>query len=213
MMLRSFDFGNEAGDDASPQELAAYFVEQPLFAENIDRRNRLLITTAKKGVGKSALLKRLADAIKTRDTTALVVRCRGSDLARDAFGLTAQLVGPGDHIRDWMVRLCALVNREIAKTIGLALTDDEITLVESAELDGFKQKNLVGCLVSRFERGLDKLAPKKEPVRNQIEALKRAKNPHVYVLIDDLDATFQNTPQECLQLSTFFSACRYIVLD
>jgi hypothetical protein len=43
--------------------------------------------------------------------------------------------------------------------------------------------------------------------------LKRIETPQVWILIDDLDATFQNTDKECLSLSTFFSACRYVIQD
>lgn len=213
MILNDFDFGNEAGDDASHEELASYFVEQEGFIKYLNNNKRILITTARKGVGKSALIKRLSCAIQESNPDALVIKCRGSDLARDAFKLTNILATPNDYIRDWMVRICALVNREIAKKIQFALTDDEITLVESAEIDGFKQKNIVSCLTSRFENLLDKLSGKKEEIKNHIEVLKRIKSPSVFILIDDLDATFQNTDQECLALSTFFSACRYLTQD
>lgn len=161
MILKGFDFGNEAGDDATAEELASYFVEQPDFSQYTNKSKRLLITTARKGMGKSALIKRLYYVLKEKDPKALVIKCRGSDLSRDAFNLKTSLATPNDHIRDWMVRLCALLNREIAKTIDFALTDDQITLVESAEIDGYKEKNIVSCLSARFEKLLDKLGPKK----------------------------------------------------
>lgn len=213
MILKGFDFGNEAGDDATQEELAAYFVEQDDFKNYLNASKRILITTARKGVGKSALIKRLSAKIKEANQDSIVITCRGSDLSREAFKLSNALVTPNDYIRDWMIRICALINRQIAKEINFAATDDQITLVESAEIDGYKQKNLVSCLTSRFERFLDKLGPKKEEVKNHIEILKRIKSPSVFVLIDDLDATFQNTDAECLSLSTFFSACRYLTQD
>ena len=90
MILKGFDFGNEAGDDASPEELASYFVEQDYFDEYLNKSKRVLIATARKGVGKSALLKRLANVLQNHDPESLVIRCRGSDLARDSFKLTTQ---------------------------------------------------------------------------------------------------------------------------
>jgi hypothetical protein len=48
-----------------------------------------------------------------------------------------------------MVRICALVNRRLALTLNIALTDDQMTLIETAELEGYKSRNLVGCLVDR----------------------------------------------------------------
>jgi len=213
VILKGFDFGNEAGDDASPEELASYFVEQDYFNDYLNKSKRVLIATARKGVGKSALLKRLANVLQIYDPDSLVIRCRGFDLARDAFKLTNSLTTPNDHIRDWMIRICALVNREIARQIKFAITDEKITLVESAEIDGYKEKNIVSCLISRFEKLADKLSPKKSEIKDHLAILKRVKAPHVYLLIDDLDATFQNTDNECLALSTFFSACRYLTQD
>lgn len=213
MILEEFDFGNEAGDDVPPEELSAYFVEQSMFKKFTNQTKRLCVATAKKGVGKSALLQWLKISLPEKYPDDLVIKVRGSEVTRDAFKLTNPLENPNDYIRDWMIRLCALVNREIAKTIDFAITDDQITIVESAELDGFKSKNLVGCLISRFEKFLGKGQPKKQGIIDQLEILKRLENPQVWILIDDLDATFQNTDKECLALSTFFSACRYILQD
>ncbi|MEM6230955.1 P-loop ATPase, Sll1717 family [Shewanella scandinavica] len=213
MILEEFDFGNEAGDDVPPEELSAYFVEQSMFKKFTNQSNRLCVATAKKGVGKSALLQWLKISLPKKHPDDLVIKVRGSEVTRDAFKLINTLENPNDYIRDWMIRLCALVNREIAKTIDFAITDDQITIIESAELDGFKSKNLVGCLISRFEDILGKGKPKKQGIIDQLEILKRLDNPQVWILIDDLDATFQNTDKECLSLSTFFSACRYILQD
>ena len=43
--------------------------------------------------------------------------------------------------------------------------------------------------------------------------LKRSGVIKLWILIDDLDATFQMTKPECMELSTFFSACRYLTQD
>lgn len=215
MALKGFDFGNEAGDDATSEEIASYFVEQEVFSNFLRKDKRILISTAKKGVGKSALLKRISFVLQESNDDVIVVNCRGSELSRASFNLTNELKTPNDYIRDWMVRICALVNREIAKRINFAITDDQMAIIESAEIDGYKQKNLVSSLTSRFEGFLEKLGanPKKIEVKNHIEVLKRMNAPTVYLLIDDLDATFQNTDLECLSMSTFFSACRYLTQD
>lgn len=55
-LLATLDFGNEAGDDVDAAELLSYFVEQQSFRHFLDREKRLLVATARKGVGKSALL-------------------------------------------------------------------------------------------------------------------------------------------------------------
>jgi hypothetical protein len=114
-----------------------------------------------------------------------------------------------------MTRLCAIVNRHLARELNIALTDDKITLVETAELEGYKSRNLAGALIDRMmpfftDKGR---ATVKIPAKNEIELLKRAKDRNVWIIIDDLDATYQNTDAESLSLATFFSACRYLTQD
>lgn len=161
-ILARLDFGNEAADDVNPEELATYFVEQDTFSKFLDERKRLLVATARKGVGKSALLQWISYKISHADPEALVIKVRGANLVRSKFNLTATLDGPNDYIRDWTIRLCALVNRQLAARIKLALNDDEITLIETAELEGYKSRNLVGCLLDRMGSLLDKFGSLKK---------------------------------------------------
>lgn len=212
-ILEYVDFGNEAGDDVSAEELVSYFVEQDTFAKFLKPSNKFLIAHARKGVGKSTLLQWIGYKQTQIDPDAIVIKCRGADLVRSKFKLSAPLSDPNEHIRDWMVRLCALINRELAQTLKLALTDDSITLVENAELEGYKSRNLVGCLLDRFQSILDKGTPTKQTIKDEIAILKRVQNRKVWILIDDLDATYQNTSAEAVALGTFFSACRYMIQD
>ena len=212
-ILERINFGNEAADDVDPGELATYFVEQSAFHGLAQARGKLAIAHARKGVGKSALLQWIGYRATSADKDAIVIKCRGADLVRSRFNLCSQLNEPNDHIRDWMIRICAIVNRHLAASLRIALTDDSITLVETAELDGFKARNFVGCLLDRLQGLLDRRGTEKLPAKDEIALMKRAKDRRVWLLIDDLDATFQNTPQECLSLSTFFSACRYLLQD
>jgi hypothetical protein len=214
-VLRTLDFGNEAGDDVEPEELLTYFVEQESFHQFLDKRKRLLVATARKGVGKSALLKWTAHRVARSDPNALVISIRGADLVRGNFNLQSELKGASDYQHDWMVRLCAIVNRRLALQLNFALTDDKITLVETAELEGYKSRNFAGALIDRMttlftEKGRTTV---KIPAKNEIELFKRAKDRDVWIVIDDLDATYQNTEQESMSLATFFSACRYLTQD
>jgi hypothetical protein len=214
-LLKTLDFGNEAGDDVNPEELLKYFVEQHAFRHFLDNGKRLLVTTARKGVGKSALLKWTAFRIKQNDPEALVISIRGSDLVRSNFNLSSALSTANDYAHDWMMRICAIVNRHLARELRVALTDDKITLVETAELEGYKSRNLAGALIDRmmaFFVGKDH-STHKIPTSNEIELLKRAKDRNVWIIIDDLDATYQNTDTESMSLATFFSACRYLTQD
>lgn len=212
-ILSKIDFGNDAADDVEPEELATYFVEQSVFKELVKPSKKLVIAHARKGVGKSALLQWIGYKVTSEDKDAIVIKCRGADLARGRFALSSPLNEPNDHIRDWMIRLCAIINRYLAIRLRLALTDDRITLVETAELEGFKSRNIIGCLIDRIQGLLSDGKTEKLHAKDELELLKRGKDRRVWILIDDLDATFQNTSQECVALSTFFSACRYLLQD
>jgi len=124
--------------------------------------------------------------VAANDPEALVISVRGADLVRSRFNLTSPLTTPNECTQDWMVRLCALINRHLALQLKLALTDDRITLVETAEIEGYKQRNLLGCLVDRLQslvlekgRGTTKV-----PIKNEIEILKRVKDRCVWIIID-----------------------------
>lgn len=112
-----------------------------------------------------------------------------------------------------MSRICTLVNRELAKKLHLALADDAVTIVEAAEIEGYKEKNLVRSLIQRFNRLIPRLNADPQKIANEVELLKRFRAGPVWILVDDLDATFQGTAEECLSLSTFFTACRYLTKD
>ena len=214
--LSCIDFGNEAGDDISSEELLPMFVEQQITRKFLSDKNKFLLATAKKGVGKSALIKWLEAKIPCQHDAekSIVISLKGSDLVRSSFGLTEKLTNPNDNIRDWMVRICTIINRNIGAHLKFALDDDAISLVESSEIDGFKSRNIMSALCERFIKLLPKrLDHKKLPISNEIELLKRMSKYPVWVLVDDLDATYQRTESENLELSTFFSACRRIAAD
>ncbi|STZ75449.1 P-loop ATPase, Sll1717 family [Bergeriella denitrificans] len=214
--LKKMDFGNEAADDVDDEELKSYFVAQDTFDTFLKDSKRLQVIKAKKGMGKSALIKWLGLEIVEKYEDSLVIKIRGSDLSRDNFKLTSSLSEPNEYIQDWMIRLCAIVNRELAKRIGFAINDDQISLVESAEFQGFKERHLISCLLSRFKNILGKYQPETTQTINQHEVLKRINSLNyskIWILIDDLDATFQNTNKEKVNIGSFFSACRYMIQD
>jgi len=200
------DFGNEAGDDVQASEILNFFVEQPSFLKFLNPTQRILLATAKKGIGKSALIRWIeAKILEEDENNTLVISCKGSDLVRSNFKLSSERLNPNDYIQDWMVRICALVNRRIGAELNLALGDDAITLVESAELDGFKSRNIVSALTDRLRKLIPQQAvSEKLHAINEVELLKRFDKRAVWFLVDDLDATYQRTDKENLELSTFF---------
>ena len=47
----------------------------------------------------------------------------------------------------WKQIICKRIIVEIGKNIGLALNSNDISMVELAEIDGLKGKNLIGGLI------------------------------------------------------------------
>lgn len=211
-MLRIDDrrlWGNEAADDEDPELLNSYFVSQIEWDEFFDHKTTLSIARARKGMGKSALLRECA--YRMRDIGDLfAISIKGSDLVaqKDFTNKT-----PVEQIYDWQQRICSIINRHLGASIDLAFTDDRITLIETAELSGFRSRNLIGILVDRLKGKIGPIEMQKISAADNSALLKRvvkSSDFRIVLLIDDIDATFSNSPEERFRLSTFFSACREI---
>jgi hypothetical protein len=138
---------------------------------------------------------------------------KGADLA--AFG-PMNASSPNMLINEWQQRICACLVFELGKKLKLAFSDTTIVLVESAELAGFKSKNIVGSLLDRIRLKVEDTELQKPQHRDPFQLLKRhlqSDETNAWVLIDDIDATFVTSPEAAMQISTFFSACRRLTTD
>lgn len=205
-------WGNEAADDEDPAILNSYFVNRPEWDEFFDFQTRLSIARARKGMGKSALLSECAYRFRERGD-GLVILLKGADLAAQR---EFKVLSPMEQVYDWQQRICAIVNRHIGEQIGFAVTDDAIALVETAELSGLKSRNIVGALLDRLRRKIGPVELEKLAIADNKAILNRylaQDKATVTLLIDDIDATFTDTPIERLRLSTFFTACRELAFN
>jgi hypothetical protein len=207
-------FGNDAGEDEIPDVLASYFVDQPSFSEFFDRRARLRVARSRKGMGKSALLSKLAFDLDRDLERPLIVRVTGANLIGIAKPENFEHLPLQNY---WTKVICARVNYEIGKTVGFAFGDRNMALVESAEIAGFRERNIVGALISRIRSSKIPIETKISEYSNHEELLKRALSDEsdrtVWVLVDDIDATYLDTPEQQAFVSTFFSACRSMVRE
>lgn len=205
-------FGNFAAEDEDIDLLDSYFVDKPGY-KYFRSNDKLWIVRAKKGMGKSALLKKVAHEKKVADTEDIVIQIKGSDLIKNTFPNTIDVQ---QLIYSWQSAICSRISIEIGKNLSLALTDDTITLVENAELEGFKEKNLIGCLVERMKGKIGRLEIDKPQIKDSIAILERyqeKKGRKVWLFVDDIDATFNNSEEETKRLSSFFTACRYLIQE
>lgn len=204
-------FGNDAGDDEDLRVLNYYFYERPEFRRFYDRSTPLRVVRARKGTGKSALLRRTESIGKEASPNDLFVVCKGAEITPD-FSEPANALNP---VIAWERAICARINREIGSKIKWAFDDNSITLVEASELDGFRGRNLISALADRLlgkvAAGGVEMQRNRPPVGNEIQLLRRAaqnETDNVWLLIDDIDATFKNSAESRATLAAFFSACR-----
>ena len=206
--------GNDAAEDESPSILASYFVDKPEFKAFRDSSQPFLVVKARKGVGKSALLAYTRYTIdEAQNEDALVVQVTGSDLAR--FPSKADL-RPDQLVFDWQQRICALAVMEIGKRVGIPMNDDDITAMEVAAIEGFRGRNLLMALVDRVKTKWLQVSIERQGAPDSAELLQRLlenKDGKLWVIVDDVDATFVRDESEARRVASFFSACRDLTRD
>jgi hypothetical protein len=223
-------FGNDNGEDEEPAVLASCFVELPSFQKVYDRKLRIGIIQARKGMGKSALLShlqyRLLDPKQPLDPGAIAIRLTGNDLIglADFSGADASLME-----NRWKQVICKRISMEIGKGIGFAASDDAMSLVEMAEIEGFKGRNLVASLLRRIgaavSEGLKHVtagvvslpaaAPESKGVAFEqlLARVQSQQERNVWLLIDDIDAKFVDNPELHCRIGAFFSAIRSLAFS
>jgi hypothetical protein len=204
-------FGNDAGEDEIPTILASYFVDQPAFERFLSTTERLQVARSRKGMGKSALLAKLAYDLQNRDC--IVIQTTGSELygIQEPTGLDFMSLQ-----NYWKRVMCARINFELGKNLGFAFSDRSMALVEAAEVAGYKDRNIIGALLQRIKFGRIPIEIIKQN-HDHTQLLKHAADSlsgyDVWVLVDDIDSTFVNSDEMRAKTSTFFSACRSLVRD
>lgn len=215
-------FGNDAGEDEDESVLVSYFVNQKSFDSFLDPGVRLQVAKGRKGVGKSALLVKFAHDLRRVQPTPVVIHLVPSSLA--ALREPPQTDNPVLIENYWKQVICGAINMELANDIGFAWRDNQIALVESAEIAGFKGRNIISALSTRMLGKVNvagaieiKATPSGTPNHEQL--LKRvrrratADERTVWFLLDDIDTKYRNTPQEQAYVASFFSAARNLVRE
>jgi hypothetical protein len=219
-------FGNDSGEDEAPEVLASYFVEQHSFKRAYDKNRKLEIVKGRKGMGKSALLAhlkyRLTDESNPLDKNAIVVKVTGNDL----IGLADFSGSDSTQLENrWKQVICKRISLELASQMGFAMSDDSMSLIEAAEIEGIKGRNLVSGLMARLNPVLDNAAkaltqgvislktanptdPKNLAYENILKRLQKSSETTVWLLVDDIDAKYIDTLEQQARIGAFFSALR-----
>ncbi len=206
-------FGNDAGEDEKPEVLDSYFIDLKVFSDFYDSSTTLSVLSARKGMGKSALISRLAFKLEKEEATNKIIVIKTTGNA---------LLGLGDfsgkdqvYLENyWKQIICKKINIEIGARIGFALSDNEISMVEASELEGLKNKNIVSSLISRIKGKIPSLELEiKKSFPENWEALlatyqESHKNTCIWLLIDDVDAKYIDNEIYQDKVGAFFSAVR-----
>lgn len=206
-------FGNDAGEDEKIEVLNSYYIERDDLKDFNDPNVPLSVVSARKGMGKSSLLSRLDYLLRTSPDygSPIVVRVTGNTL----LGLGEFKDKDQAYLENyWKQIICKKVIIEIGATIGFAASSDAMSMVEIAELEGMKSKNFVGGLLSRMKGKLGSsgievgsFAP-----TNLQELLSNYQNEKsdstVWLLVDDIDAKYVDSPEYQTRIASFFSAIR-----
>jgi hypothetical protein len=215
-------FGNDAGEDEDESVLVSYFVNQRSFENFLNPEVRLQVAKGRKGIGKSALLVKFAHDLRKMHPMPIVLHLVPSSLA--ALKEPPQTENPVLIENYWKQVICGAINMELANDIGFAWGDNEIALVESAEIAGFKGRNIISALSTRMlgkvnVAGAIEIKPTPSGTPNHEQLLKRvrrrvtADTRTVWFLLDDIDTKYRNTPQEQAYVASFFSAVRNLVRE
>jgi hypothetical protein len=208
-------FGNDAGEDELPDVLNSYFVDQFAFKNFLSRTNTFQVARSRKGMGKSALLSKLAFELKSATDNPIVIKVTGADLL--AIATPANGLGFLALQTYWIRVICARINYELGTQLGFAFTETDMALVESSEIAGFKERNIIGSLIQRIKSSKIPIEIQLKEYNNHEQLLKRALEAHsqrsVWLLVDDIDSTYVDSPDLQALTSTFFSACRALARD
>lgn len=201
-------FGNDAADDEDEKLFQSYVLRRDEIGKFADASIRFRIVRAYKGEGKSALIRLAESSIVDADGEPIVIRTSGSALSPDIHSTDTDRL-----VREWKKNIFKTIAMHVGKRIGWAWRGSEVALVEEAEREYFKDTSLITTLTDRLKSSFVPLDRSTVPVTNTENIIRRwskGKSP-IWILVDDVDQDFKNTPEFRAKLSSFFTACRQVI--
>jgi hypothetical protein len=200
-------FGNEAAEDELEEIFASYAVERREIRDFLDTSKKIRVARAYKGEGKSAILRLVEIRLKEHSPSTILVRSTGPSLSP-----TLDREDSDEWVRGWKKNILRLVASEIGSRINFAFSDDAITLVEEAEVNGFKSRSFVSTVADRLKSKAVPIEKQKLQASSPEHLLKRwmQRGSEVWIIIDDIDQNFENTAAHRIKVTSFFVAVRQI---
>lgn len=210
-------FGKDIAEDEAEEIFNSYYFDRPEAERFANNSEPFMVVRAYKGEGKSALI-RIAQnkIIKSSTPPPLIVHGQGNNLAP-----SIDTEDFASWVRIWKKSILDLIAAEVGNRIGFAWNDDSMTLVEHAEKNQFKRKNIIGAIMARIAAAIKvggttvdievkKGAPKAADLENSIRRETDIDEPFWFFL-DDVDQNFENKKQLKIKVASFFIACREII--
>jgi hypothetical protein len=201
-------FGNDAAEDEREDVFNSYAYERPEVDLFSDAARSLCIVRAYKGEGKSALLRLTQRRIRKTKEEKIVLSKTPSDLS-----LEVSKDDYGAWVRAWKAAIFGMFAVEIGSRIGVAWSDDAMSLVEEAEKTGFRQRSFVSSILDRL-RIPSEIAPVPEQTKpgvvNPSQIIKRWADGkwQLWLFVDDVDKNFRDVTSDKIRVASFFDACR-----
>jgi hypothetical protein len=211
--LKSSDlFGNEAAEDEVEAVFSSTLLRRDDLAEFDDARNSIKVISAYKGEGKSSLLRALASQLSEKEDC-FVITTTGPAAAPDVSSPDT-----AKWAKAWKKSLFSLIAARVGAAIGMAWSDDSISLVEEAEKHGFRRKSLIGTITDRLRPevslaggSMTVALQSGTPERSHEEILKRFSNDKIrfiWIIVDDIDRNYRDTKLDKAKIVGFFDAIR-----
>jgi hypothetical protein len=210
-------FGNDAAEDEAEDVFNSYVIKRSELDSFRDQATKIRIARAYKGEGKSALLRLTKQELVQRsEQSPLIVHVKAANLSPSLTD-----TDPSVWVRAWKQAILSRLASEIGQRIGFAWTDDAMSLVEEAERQGFKSRNIVTAILERLRVSVEHSAAgakvnvqaNKPSVSNPEAVVRRWTEGKecLWFLIDDVDENFEDTALWRVKVASFFSACRDLV--
>ncbi|MDT4824346.1 hypothetical protein FQZ97_575930 [compost metagenome] len=200
-------FGNEAAEDEKQDKFLSYAVRRPEIKRFTNPDKPIQVVRAFKGEGKSALLRLIDSNLKSNEST-IIIKTTGQALSPSVNSEDSD-----EWVRAWKANILKNIANEIGSRLNFAFTDDAISLVEEAERSGFKSRSFISSIFDRLKTSAVPLERTRPAIENPEKILGRwlENSAPIWMILDDIDQNFQNTPKQKIKVASCFIAVRQIL--
>ncbi|HTB76121.1 MAG TPA: hypothetical protein VK762_22885, partial [Polyangiaceae bacterium] len=196
-------FGREAAEEEELAVLLSYAIERRQLAAFLEPDRQIAIARGYRGEGKSTLLRLARSRIESRSDAPLLVSTSVRQIAPSISSRDTEV-----WVREWKRVLLTVVARELGDRIGIAWSDDALTLVNEAEQSRFKSRSLISAVFDRINAKKVPLARTQLPTvaPEHLTQSWASRSDGIWLFVDDADENFCNTVEDKLRVASLLLA-------